>query len=151
MSHPISNIGAVRQNVATGPRLLPVKKDKHETWHGQETGKPPREGITRNPQRLIGRNTDRQRGQSDRLYYHNRSENQGKNMCLTHISNPFHPFTYKARPLHNPFSLLYMNFLTHTRACSLNPKNSAQGLKQFGICPLAWAVRFARMGAPKSS
>ncbi len=29
------------------------------------------------------------------------------------------------RPLHNPFSLLYMNFLTHARACSLNPKNSA--------------------------
>ena len=32
----------------------------------------------------------------------------------------------KTRPLHNPFSLLYMNFLTHARACSLNPKNSAQ-------------------------
>ena len=30
----------------------------------------------------------------------------------------------KTRPLHNPFSLLCMNFLTHLRACSLNPKNS---------------------------
>jgi hypothetical protein len=33
----------------------------------------------------------------------------------------------------------------------LIPKNSARGLKQFGICPLAWVVRFAQMGTPKSS
>jgi len=54
VSHPISNIGAVRLNIATGPRLLPLKKDKHKTWHGQEIGKPPREGITHNPRRPIG-------------------------------------------------------------------------------------------------
>jgi hypothetical protein len=31
------------------------------------------------------------------------------------------------RPLTNSFSLIRMNFVTHPRACSLNPENSAQG------------------------
>jgi len=54
VSHPIFHIGVVRLNVATGPRPLPLIKNKHERWCSQEKEKPPREGNTHNPQRHIG-------------------------------------------------------------------------------------------------
>jgi len=36
VSHPTFYIGAVRLKVATGPRPLPLIKNKHERWGGQE-------------------------------------------------------------------------------------------------------------------
>ena len=62
--------------------------------------------------------------------------------------------------LRNPFSHVPMNFLTHPRALLLNPnpdkpknpnhrtkeQTRPKCLKQFRICPLTWAINFARMG-----
>ena len=44
---------------------------------------------------------------------------------LKRTAGSFNGFTLELRPLQNSFSLIYMNFLTHLRACSLNPENSA--------------------------
>jgi len=56
------------------------------------------------------------------------------------------------RPLNNLASLFDMRFLTHLRARSLKiARTRPNGLKQHAICPPGRAIRFARVGTPKTS
>jgi len=57
------------------------------------------------------------------------------------------------RPLHNPFSLVTMRFLTHPWARSLNPNTEQSGVKLCAkLGPRALnSLGLARMGAAKSS
>jgi hypothetical protein len=52
---------------------------------------------------------------------------QNENIRTPYFGQPTRLVGGKSRPLKNSFSLIYTNFLTHRRACSLNHENSASG------------------------